>query len=231
MIKIDNVTMKYPNGTVALKDVSFQIKEGEFAFIIGHSGAGKSTLLKLMLKEENPTEGEIFINGKNFSKLKKRQIPQLRRSIGIVFQDFRLLPDRTVFENVAFAMRITEASHKKIKKQVPLALTLVGLGRKAKAFPTELSGGEQQRVGLARALINNPALLIADEPTGNLDPINSAEIMKLLEEINANGTTVVVITHEKNIVNDMKKRVIELDAGAVIRDEEEGKYKNEDTDI
>jgi cell division transport system ATP-binding protein len=223
--------MKYPNGTLALKDVSFEIKEGEFAFIVGHSGAGKSTLLKLMLKEENPTEGKIFINGKDFSKLKKSQIPQLRRSIGIVFQDFRLLPDRTVFENVAFAMRITGASHKKIKKQVPLALTLVGLGRKTKAFPTELSGGEQQRVGLARALINNPALLIADEPTGNLDPNNSAEIMKLLEEINANGTTVVVITHEKGIVNDMKKRVIELDAGTVIRDEEEGKYKNEATDI
>lgn len=228
MIEFRNVTKKYPNNAIALKDVSFHIEKGEFVFVIGSSGSGKSTLIKLIMREEEPTEGEVLINGYDVSAMTRKEIPYLRRSLGIVFQDFRLLPNKTVYENVAFAMQITEALPKEIRRQVPMALALVGLSRKANAFPGQLSGGEQQRVALARALVNNPALLIADEPTGNLDPENTWEIMKLLSDINHRGTTVLVATHEKNIVDSMKKRVIALDRGVMIRDQEKGLYLNED---
>lgn len=228
MIEFKNVTKKYPNNTIALKDVSFHIEKGEFVFVIGSSGSGKSTLIKLIMREEEPTEGEVLINGYDVSNMTRKEIPYLRRSLGIVFQDFRLLPNKTVYENVAFAMQITEALPKEIRRQVPMALALVGLSRKANAFPGQLSGGEQQRVALARALVNNPAVLIADEPTGNLDPENTWEIMKLLSDVNHRGTTVLVATHEKNIVDTMKKRVIALDRGVMVRDQEKGLYLDED---
>ncbi|GAE88652.1 cell division transporter [Acetivibrio straminisolvens JCM 21531] len=184
-------------------------------------------MLKLILKEEDPTEGEVFVNGYELSKMSRKEIPLLRRSLGVVFQDFRLLPNKTVYENVEFAMQITEALPKEIRRQVPMALALVGLSKKAKAYPNQLSGGEQQRVALARALVNNPALLIADEPTGNLDPETSWEIMKLLAEVNYRGTTVIVATHEKSIVDAMKKRVIAIDRGVIVRDQEKGQYEDE----
>jgi cell division transport system ATP-binding protein len=228
MIELKNISKKYPNGTVALKDINLQITKGEFAFIVGSSDSGKSTLIKLILKEEDPTEGEVFVNGYQVSTMDRKSVPYLRRGLGIVFQDFRLLPNRTVYENVAFAMQITEALPKEIRRQVPMALALVGLSRKANVFPNQLSGGEQQRVALARALVNNPSLLIADEPTGNLDPETTWEIMKLLMEINHRGTTVVIATHEKSIVDTMKKRVIALDKGVLIRDQEKGSYADED---
>mgnify|MGYP003900454571 CR=1 FL=1 len=227
VIKFKNVTKRYDNGTVALKNVDISIEKGEFVFIIGASGSGKSTFMKLTMREEVATKGEIYVNGYQLSAMSRKNVPYLRRSIGIVFQDFRLLPEKTVYENVAFAMRITEAQSKDIKRQVPTVLTLVGLNKKANMYPRQLSGGEQQRVALARALVNKPALLIADEPTGNLDPDTSWEIMKLLEEINQRGTTVVVATHDKSIVDRMKKRVIELDNGVVLRDQEKGLYEDE----
>lgn len=227
MIELINVTKKYQNGTVALKDVSIKIEEGEFVFIVGLSGSGKSTLIKMLFKEENATEGEIIVNGYKLSEIKKQEIPFLRRGIGIVFQDFRLLPNKTVYENVAFALQITECLPRDIRRAVPMALALVGMSKKANALPHQLSGGEQQRIVLARAIVNNPALLIADEPTGNLDPETSWDIMKLLTEINQRGTTVVVATHEKSIVNAMKKRVIAIEAGNLTRDEEKGHYGNE----
>ena len=221
---LDHVTMKYPTGTTALNDVSLTIEKGEFVFIVGSSGSGKTTLMKLLMKELNPTSGDISINGKQFSKLKRKDIPKMRREIGVVFQNFRLLKDRTVYENVAFAQRIVETPPRFIRRQVPSMLTLVGLGDKYKSYPRELSGGEQQRVALARALVNRPNLLLADEPTGNLDPTNSIEIMRLLEEINERGTTVLVVTHNREIVNEMKKRVITLKNGVIISDEQEGGY-------
>jgi len=229
MIEFINVKKVYPNDIVALNNVNVKINKGEFVFLVGQSGSGKSTFLKLILKEEDPTEGTIFVNGYEVSGMKRRDIPYLRRSIGVVFQDFRLLPDKTVYENVAFAMRITEALPKEIRRQVPMALGLVGLSRKANAFPNQLSGGEQQRVAVARAIVNNPSILIADEPTGNLDPETAWEIMKLLVDINNRGTTVVVATHEKNIVDSLKKRVICIDKGTIIRDQQKGTYENEDT--
>jgi len=228
VVEFKNVLKRYPNGTLALKNINFKINKGEFVFVVGSSGSGKSTLVKLILKEEDPTEGEIVVNGYSVSSMARKEVPYLRRSLGIVFQDFRLLPNKTVYENVAFGMQITEALPKEIRRQVPMALALVGLSRKASVYPNQLSGGEQQRVALARALVNNPALLIADEPTGNLDPDTSWEIVKLLSEINNRGTTVILATHEKTIVDTMKKRVIALDRGEVVRDQEKGLYGDED---
>lgn len=230
MVEFINVKKKYPNGTVALKDINIKINKGEFAFVVGSSGSGKSTLMKLILKEEDATEGEVHVNGYEVSSMKRREVPYLRRGLGVVFQDFRLLPNKTVYENVAFGMQITEAQPKEIRRQVPMVLALVGLSKKANVYPNQLSGGEQQRVALARALVNNPALLIADEPTGNLDPETSWEIMKLLTEVNHRGTTVIVATHEKAIVDAMKKRVIALNRGQIVRDQEKGLYGNEDKD-
>ena len=230
MIKLENVTKEYSNGTIAIKNISLEIDQGEFAFLIGSSGAGKSSIIKLLFREEKATQGDVIVNGYELNKLMRKEIPMLRRSMGIVFQDFRLLPDRNIYDNVAYSMHITEATPRRIRKQVPMALALVGLSRKSDSYPHELSGGEQQRVGLARALINNPSLIIADEPTGNLDPESSFEIMDLLDEINQRGTTVLVITHEKNIVDRMQKRVIEIDNGIIIRDEKKGLYKNENSD-
>ncbi len=227
MIEFKNVSKHYENGTIALRDATFKVEKGEFVFIIGPSGSGKSTLVKAMMKEENATNGDIYVNDYKVTDLDRRQIPYLRRSFGVVFQDFRLLPNKTVYDNVAFAMQIVEAMPKEIRRQVPMALALVDLSKKAKAYPHQLSGGEQQRVAMARAIVNSPCLLIADEPTGNLDPDTSLEIMKLLDEINQRGTTVVVATHEKHIVDSMKKRVIELEKGVIIRDQKKGFYKNE----
>ena len=228
MVEFIDVTKKYPNGTLALSKVNIKINKGDFVFIVGQSGSGKTTFIKLLLKEEDPTEGSIFVNGYEISSMKRKDIPYLRRSLGVVFQDFRLLPDKSVYDNVAFAMRITEALPKEIRRQVPMALGLVGLSRKADALPGQLSGGEQQRIALARAIVNNPSLLIADEPTGNLDPDTSWDIMKLLIEINHRGTTVIIATHEKSIVDSLKKRVIAIDKGIIVRDQQKGTYENED---
>ncbi|WP_058486740.1 cell division ATP-binding protein FtsE [Defluviitalea phaphyphila] len=227
MIELCNVTKNYNNGTKALKNVSLFIEKGEFAFIIGNSGSGKSTLLKLLLKEVEPTQGDIIINGQNITNLKKKEIPYLRRKLGVVFQDFRLLPNKTVYENVAFAMQVVEATPKEIRRNVPMVLSMVGLSKKARVYPNQLSGGEQQRAALARAIVNNPPILLADEPTGNLDPGTSWEIMKLLKDINNRGTTIIMATHEKDIVDKMKKRVIELKEGKIIRDLQKGGYRNE----
>lgn len=224
MILLSNVTKTYPNGSTALDDVSFFVERGEFVFIVGPSGSGKSTLIKLLMHEETPTDGQVIINNKDIGKLKRREIPYLRRSMGVVFQDFRLLANKTVYENVAFAMDIIGASRKEIRRQVPNVLSLVGLSHKAKSYPRELSGGEQQRVALARALVNNPAFLIADEPTGNLNPKVAMEIMELLDNINKRGTTVIMATHAKEIVDAMKKRVIAIEDGKIVRDETRGGY-------
>lgn len=224
MITLENVSKSYAKGQPALNDVSLHIDKGEFVFIVGNSGSGKSTLIKLLLKELEPTSGTIIVNDQNLGKMKRRKVPKYRRGVGVVFQDFRLLKDRNVYENVAFAQRVIERPNRVIKKRVPEILTLVGLAEKYKSFPRELSGGEQQRVALARALVNRPNLLLADEPTGNLDPTNSVEIMRLLEEINERGTTVLVVTHNREIVNEMKKRVITLKNGVIISDEQEGGY-------
>lgn len=227
MITLDHVSKSYSTGAPALNDVSVHIDEGEFVFIVGDSGSGKSTLIKLLLRELLPTSGTIEVNGVDVGKLKHRKIPKFRRNIGVVFQDFRLLKDRNVYENVAFAQRVTQVSNKEIKKNVPSVLSIVGLAGKYKARPKQLSGGEQQRVALARALVNNPPILLADEPTGNLDPKNSWEIMKLLEEINEQGTTVLVVTHNREIVNAMKKRVVTMNKGVIISDQKEGSYIDE----
>lgn len=228
MVVLDHVTMQYPTGTKALDDVTFHINKGEFVFIVGSSGSGKTTLIKLLLKEMNPTSGDIAVEGKQYSKMKRKEIPLLRRKIGVVFQNFRLLKDRTVFENVAFAQQVVEKSMREIRREVPAMLTMVGLAERYKQYPRELSGGEQQRVALARAIVNRPDIILADEPTGNLDPKNSMEIMRLLEDINKRGTTVVVVTHNKEIVNLMQKRVITLKKGKIISDEEKGGYRDED---
>lgn len=227
MIEFRNVSKTYSTGTEAVHNANFKIEKGEFCFLVGTSGSGKSTLIKMILKEENPTEGNIIINGKDTTFLKSSRVPYLRRSMGVVFQDFRLLPDKTVYENVAFAMYIVKATPKHIRRQVPMVLSLVGLSEKAKMYPNELSGGEQQRVALARALVNNPAMLIADEPTGNLDPETAWDIMTLLNDINMRGTTVVVATHAKDIVDRMKKRVIHIDKGIIDRDDRKGGYDSE----
>ena len=227
MIEFKNVSKVYDTGTVAVKNANFKIEKGEFAFLVGSSGSGKSTLIKMILKEEGPTSGNIIINGKDTTFLKQSKVPYLRRSMGIVFQDFRLLPDKTVYDNVAFAMHVVRATPKHIRRQVPMVLALVGLSNKAKVYPHELSGGEQQRVALARALVNNPSVIIADEPTGNLDPDTAWDIITLLNDINMRGTTVVVATHAKEIVDKMKKRVIEIHQGEIIRDIKKGGYDSE----
>ena len=224
MIELRNVTKEYSKGHAALNGVSVKIERGEFVFIVGDSGSGKSTLIKLIMKELNPTEGTIIVNGQNLNRMKHRNIAKYRRGLGVVFQDFRLLKDRSIYENIAFALRVTETPTRVIKKKVPAALSLVGLAQKYKSFPKELSGGEQQRVAIARAIVNEPAILLADEPTGNLDPKTSREIMKLLEEINARGTTVLVVTHDQAIVNTMKKRVIRMQKGIITEDEKESGY-------
>ena len=224
MITLENVSKSYAKGQPALNDVSLHIDKGEFVFIVGNSGSGKSTLIKLLLKELEPTSGTIIVNDQDLGKMKRRKVPKDRRGVGVVFQDFRLLKDRNVYENVAFAQRVIERPNRVIKKRVPEILTLVGLAEKYKSFPRELSGGEQQRVALARALVNRPNILLADEPTGNLDPKNSLEIMKLLEEINERGTTVLVVTHNREIVNSFRKRVITMRKGVIVSDEEEGGY-------
>ena len=222
MIVLDNVCKTYSTGVSALNGVNLRIRKGEFVFIVGSSGSGKTTLFKLLLKELEPTSGRIYINSQNIGRLRRRRIPKMRRGIGVVFQDFRLLKDRNVYENIAFAQRVVGKPAKVIKETVPQMLALVGLADKAESLPGELSGGEQQRVSLARALVNNPPILLADEPTGNLDPANAWEIMKLLEDINKRGTTVVVVTHNRDIVERMEKRVITIDKGVVISDEKGG---------
>ncbi len=225
MIEFKNVTKTYEDtGVMALRDVSFFIDKGEFVFLVGPSGAGKSTLTKLIINEEKANEGEIRVNGFDLNSLQKKKVPYLRRSIGMVFQDFRLLPNKTVFENVAFAMQVIGASRGEIRRNVPNVLSLVGLAHKAKMKPGQLSGGEQQRVSLARALVNKPPVIIADEPTGNLDPDTACEIMQLLTEINKRGTTMIVATHAKNFVDDMHKRVLAIEDGILVRDEKEGTY-------
>ena len=227
MIKLEHVSKSYTAGIPALNDVSLDIEEGEFVFIVGDSGSGKSTLIKLLLKELEPTEGTITINGQKLNKIKRRQIPKFRRNIGVVFQDFRLLKDRNIYDNVAFAQKVIGESNRSIKKNVPSMLSMVGLAAKYRSYPRQLSGGEQQRVAIARALINEPKILLADEPTGNLDNHNAWEIMKLLEEINSRGTTVVVVTHNLEIVKAMNKRVITMKKGVVVEDSE-GDYSDED---
>ena len=222
MIVLDNVCKTYSTGVSALNGVSLRIRKGEFVFIVGSSGSGKTTLFKLLLKELEPTSGRIYINNKNIGRLRRRKVPKMRRGIGVVFQDFRLLKDRNIYENIAFAQRVVGKPAKVIKESVPQMLALVGLADKAEAFPKELSGGEQQSASLARALVNNPPILLADEPTGNLDPDNAWEIMKLLEDINKRGTTVVVVTHNQDIVEKMQKRVIRLDKGHIVSDEKGG---------
>ncbi len=227
MLRIENVTKVYPNGSEGVKNANIHIEKGEFVFFIGSSGSGKSTLIKHLMKELNPTSGRIIINGINTTDMKQSQIPYLRRNLGIVFQDFRLLPNKTVYENVAFAMQVIEAPTRLIRRNVPTVLSLVGLSHKARAYPNQLSGGEQQRTALARAIVNNPPILIADEPTGNLDPDTAWEIMNLLEEINKRGTTVVVATHAKDMVDIMQKRVVALNHGVVVRDVKKGGYDDE----
>ena len=224
MIDLKGVSKAYSKGQPALNNVSLHVEKGEFVFIVGNSGSGKSTLIKLLLKELDPTSGTITVNGQRLDKLRRRKVAKYRRGVGVVFQDFRLLRDRNVYENVAFAQRVIERPTRVIKKRVPEVLTLVGLAEKYKSRPDQLSGGEQQRVALARALVNRPSILLADEPTGNLDPKNAWEIMKLLEEINQRGTTVLVVTHNKEIVNSMKKRVLTMHNGVIISDEKEGEY-------
>lgn len=228
IISLTNVSKAYSTGAPALKEVNLHIGKGEFVFIVGDSGSGKSTLIKLLMRELTITSGEIKVMGYDLTRIKHRKIPKFRRNIGIVFQDFRLLKDRNVYENVAFAQRIIQKSNKEIRRNVPSILAVVGLAGKYKAKPKQLSGGEQQRVALARALVNEPAILLADEPTGNLDPKNSLEIMRLLEQINENGTTVLVVTHNKEIVNAMQKRVVTLKRGVIVSDEEKGGYIDED---
>ena len=228
MIEFKNVTKIYDNKVYALSDVSVNINRGEFVFLVGASGAGKSTFIKMLLKEVDPTKGKIIVAGTDLANIKRKNVPYYRRKIGMVFQDFRLIPTMNVYENVAFAMRVVEASHRDIRKRVPIVLGLVGLSNKYKAFPNELSGGEQQRVSLARAIVNNPSILIADEPTGNLDPETAQGIMELLNDINRAGTTILMATHAKDIVDNMRKRVIAIEKGEIIRDEQRGGYGYED---
>lgn len=227
MIEFKNVTKVYDNNVKALSDVNVQIESGEFVFLVGASGAGKSTFIKMLLKEVDPSNGSISVTGKDLTKLTRKEIPYYRRKIGMVFQDFRLIPTMNVYENVAFAMRVVEASQREIRRRVPMVLSLVGLSHKYKMFPTELSGGEQQRVSLARAIVNNPAVLIADEPTGNLDPETAKEIMDLLDDINRAGTTILMATHAKEIVDTMKKRVLTIEGGELVRDVKKGAYEDE----
>ena len=228
MIELTNVVKTYDIGTKALRGVSMKIEDGEFVFLVGPSGSGKSTIIKLLTAELAPTEGCVNVNGFQLEKIRSRAIPYLRRTLGVIFQDFRLIENKTVYDNVAFAMRVIGASEKEIKKRVPYVLELVGLENKGRRLPNELSGGEQQRVAIARARVNNPSVIIADEPTGNLDPARSLEIMMLLEQINALGTTVMVVTHEKELVNRFTKRVVAINEGLIISDGMDGYYLNEE---
>lgn len=224
MIQMQDVHKKYPNGVTAVNGINVKIEQGEFVYVVGPSGAGKSTFIKMIYREEKPTKGAILINGVDLSRLKDKKVPLLRRNIGVVFQDFKLLPKLTVYENVAFALEVIEEQPALIKKKVMETLDLVGLKHKARMLPSELSGGEQQRVSIARSIVNSPKVVLADEPTGNLDPDTSWEIMSIFEEINARGTTVVMATHNKDIVNTMKHRVIAIENGRIVRDEEKGEY-------
>lgn len=228
MIEFKNVSKTYDNNVTALRNVDVKIQRGEFVFLVGPSGSGKSTFIKMLLKEVEPTNGKISVNNVDLATIKRNQVPYYRRKIGMVFQDFRLIPTLSVYENVAFAMRVVETNPKDIRKRVPIVLSMVGLSDKHKMFPTQLSGGEQQRVSLARAIVNNPTILIADEPTGNLDPETAMEIMNLLDDINKAGTTILMATHAKDIVDTMKRRVIAIDKGSIARDEKRGRYGNED---
>ena len=227
IIAMDHISKQYSTGVEALSDVSIRIHKGEFVFVVGKSGSGKSTFIKLLLKELNPTEGRIFVGGRQVTNLKRKQVSLYRRKIGVVFQDFRLLKNKTVFENVAFAQEIIGMTKRDIARNVPIMLEMVGLKGKEKMYPHELSGGEQQRVAIARALINQPTILLADEPTGNLDPKTAWDIMMLLEEVNKMGTTVVVVTHNNDVVDVMQKRVINLEDGVLVRDEKKGGYQVE----
>ena len=228
MLILENVCKTYSTGFPALNNISLRVEKGEFVFIVGQSGAGKSTLIKLLLKELEPTSGHIFINGKNLGRAKRRELPMIRRDMGVVFQDFRLLEDRNIYDNIAFAQKVVEAPNRRIRSEVLSMLSMVGLLEKYKNYPSQLSGGEQQRAAIARALINRPEILLADEPTGNLDNANSWEIMKLLDEANQRGTTVVVETHNMDLVQAMKKRVITIDHGEIVADEKWGDYGYED---
>ena len=224
MLIMNDVSKVYPGGSVALQDVNVHIEPGEFVFVVGPSGAGKSTFIKMLFREVLPTTGSIFVNGVDILALSPKEIPFMRRQLGIIFQDYRLLPDRTVFENVAFAMQVIEAPHRKIRRQVNNVLDLVGLRHRSNAYPNELSGGEQQRIAIARAIVNDPVFVIADEPTGNLDPETSWDIMEIFKEINSAGTTIVMATHDKDVVDAMGKRVIAIEQGRIVRDEKEGVY-------
>jgi len=228
LINFYGISKVYDNGCVALSDVTVEIPKGDFVFVVGPSGAGKSTFIKLVFREELPSEGKLIVNGRNVGELQASEVPYLRRNLGIVFQDYRLLPNKTVYENVAFAMQVIEVSNREIKKRVSQVLDLVGLRHKEKCCPWELSGGEQQRIAIARAIVNNPAVVIADEPTGNLDPETSWEIMKIFSRINKGGTTVLMVTHDKTVVDAMKKRVIAIENGKIARDEAKGVYGYED---
>ncbi|MGX7059270.1 cell division ATP-binding protein FtsE [Vagococcus humatus] len=228
MIEMKDVMKKYPNGTTAIRNISIKIDQGEFVYVVGPSGAGKSTFIKLLYREEKATKGKLNVCGYDLVKIKNRNVPYLRREIGTVFQDYKLLPKKTVYENVAYAMQVIGKKPREIKKRVMEVLDLVGLRHKVRAFPSELSGGEQQRVAIARAIVNTPKVLIADEPTGNLDPENSWEIMKLLEKINTQGTTVLMATHNSTIVNTIRHRVIAIENGHIIRDQIEGEYGYDD---
>jgi len=224
VIRLDDVSKRYPNGTAALHDVDLSIGAGEFIFLVGSSGAGKSTLIRLLIREELPTTGHVRVDGQDVAKLRRSQVPYLRRTVGVVFQDFKLLPNKTVAENVAFALLVTGHEGQEVREETERALALVGLTHRRGHFPRELSGGEQQRVAIARSLVNHPKILIADEPTGNLDPVTSWEIIKLLTRVNELGTTLVMATHNAEIVNALRRRVLHLDHGAVVRDEREGLY-------
>ena len=227
MIELKDVTKIYAGDVTGVEHLSLKIEDGEFEFLVGESGSGKSTLLKLLMRELVPSEGSITINGKEITKLRRKKVAELRRNMGIIFQDYRLLQKRTVYENVAFALEVIEIPTRKIRRSVPAALNLVGLSHKSKNYPNEISGGEQQRTAIARAIVNNPPLLLADEPTGNLDPRNSQEIMEVLDAINNRGTTVIVATHDRAIVDAMKKRVIHLENGVIVRDSMGGGYDDE----
>lgn len=229
MIRLLEIQKTYDNGTKALKGVTMRIDDGEFAFLVGPSGSGKSTIIKLITGEVQPSGGRIMVNGYNLGSIRPGQVPYMRRTLGVIFQDFRLIEKKTVWENLTFAMRAVGASPREIRKRIPYVLDLVGLARKEGRYPTQLSGGEQQRVAIARALVNNPQMIIADEPTGNLDPQRSLEIMMLLEKINELGTTMLVVTHEKELVNRFSKRVIAIESGRIISDETGGYYNNEET--
>ncbi len=224
MLEMIDVSKIYPGGSVALQDINVRIEQGEFVFIVGPSGAGKSTFFKMLFREVLPSSGKVIVNGHDLVKMTDKEIPYFRRQLGIVFQDYRLLPDRTVYDNVAFAMQVIETPYRKIKRRVNDVLELVGLRKRAHAYPTELSGGEQQRIAIARAIVNDPILLIADEPTGNLDPETSWEIMDIFREVNKSGTTIVMATHDREIVDEMEKRVIAIEHGHIVRDDAKGVY-------